>query len=288
MLGGERLIYDALEQAVKTPLRYGEPLHEMIGNEAAQDYLCFVLQTTAAGLLKGQSLALIRDQVRAELFNHFRSAEQRLLSDINSHAGIIVQLAGRLCGALRQETGGAKDALARNASQAKLAESRADEIVRETRLTMRRIPGMDIFCRILEVADDAADDLEESAFLAGLLFGCAGPPELPAALLALSDCLAEGARVYQRAIAAAQHVHRGGERENMQRFLEAIDRMVTIEHQTDEQERAVTVALVGSDTDCRHLHLLSGIADHLEAAADALLRASLILRDHVMSEVMFA
>jgi uncharacterized protein Yka (UPF0111/DUF47 family) len=288
MLGGERLIYDALEQAVKTPLRYGEPLHEMIGNEAAQDYLCFVLQTTAAGLLKGQSLALIRDQVRAELFNHFRSAEQRLLSDISSHAGIIVQLAGRLRGALRQDSGGAKDALAQNASQAKLAESRADEIVRETRLTVRRIPGMDIFCRILEVADDAADDLEESAFLAGLLSGCAGPPERPAALLALSDCLAEGTQVFQRAIAAAQHVHRGGERENMQRFLEAIDRMVTIEHQTDEQERAVTVALVGSDTDCRHLHLLSGIANHLEAAADALLRASLILRDHVMSEVMFA
>jgi hypothetical protein len=73
-LGGERLVYDALEQAVKTPLRYGEPLHKMIGIDVSQDYLCYVLQTTAGGLLKGQSAALIRDQVRAELFNHFGRA----------------------------------------------------------------------------------------------------------------------------------------------------------------------------------------------------------------------
>jgi uncharacterized protein Yka (UPF0111/DUF47 family) len=189
---------------------------------------------------------------------------------------------------LRQETGGAKDALVQNALQAKLAESRADDIVRETRRTVRRIPGMDVFCRILEVADDAADDLEEASFLAGLLKGCAGTSELPASLLALANCAADGAQVFQRTIVAAKHVHRGGERENMQRFLEAVDRMVTIEHQTDEQERAVSVALVRSEIDPRRLHLVSGVANHLEAAADALLRASLMLRDHVMGEVMFA
>jgi len=74
----------------------------------------------------------------------------------------------------------------------------------------------------------------------------------------------------------------------MQQFLEAVDRMVTIEHQTDEQERAVTVALIKSDIDCRHLHLVNGIAGHLESAADALLRASLMLRDRVLGEVIFA
>jgi uncharacterized protein Yka (UPF0111/DUF47 family) len=286
-LGGERLVYDALEQAVKTPLRYGEPLHEMIGTDVAQDYLCYVLQTTAAGLLKGQSAALIRDQVRAELFNHFRSAEQRLLADAGRHAGIVVQLAGGLRTALRQEAASGQDALARNAARAKLAESRADEIVKETRLTVRRIPGTEVFRRILEVADDAADDLEDSAFLAGLFSGRASCLELPAPLLGLADLLVDGAQAFQRAIGAAQYVHRGGPRENMQQFLEAIDHVVTLEHQTDERERAVTVALVDADMDCRHLHLISGIAGHLESAADALLRASLMLRDHVLGEVMF-
>jgi uncharacterized protein Yka (UPF0111/DUF47 family) len=287
-LGGERLVYDALEQAVKAPLRYGEPLHEMIGIDVAQDYLCYVLQTTAGGLLKGQSAALIRDQVRAELFNHFRSAEQRLLADADRHASIVVQLARGLRTALRQGAASGTDALARNAARAKLAESRADDIVRQTRLTVRRIPGTEVFCRILEVADDAADDLEDSVFLAELLSARAACLELPASLLELADLIVDGAQAFQRAIGAAQHIHRGGPRENMQQFLEAIDHVVGVEHQTDERDRAVTVALVDSDGDYRHLRLIEGIAGHLEAAADALLRASLMLRDHVLGEVMFA
>lgn len=285
-LGGERLVNDALEQAVETPLRYGEPLHEMIGKDVAQDYLCYVLQTAANGLLKGQSVALIRDQARAELFNHFRSAEQRLLAHAGRHASIIVQLAGGLRAALRQSTS-CEEALTRNAAKAKQAESRADDIVEETRLTVRRIPGTEVFRRILEVADDAVDDLEDSAFLAGLLSCHATPLDLPAPPLGLADLLVDGARAFQLAIDSAQYVHRGGERENMQKFLEAVDHLATIEHQTDEREREVTAALVGSDVDCRHLHLLSGIATHFESAADALLRASLILRDHVLGEVMF-
>jgi uncharacterized protein Yka (UPF0111/DUF47 family) len=285
-LGGERLVYDALEQAVKTPLRYGEPLHEMIGKDVAQDYLCYVLQTAASGLLKGQSVALIRDQVRAELFNHFRSTEQRLLALAGRHANIIVQLAGGLRATLRQAAS-SEEALTGNAAKAKQAESRADEIVKETRLTVRRIPGTEVFRHILEVADDAVDDLEDSAFLAGLLSCHATPLDLPVPLLGLADLLVDGARAFQLAIGSAQYVHRGGERENMQKFLEAVDHLVTIEHQTDEREREVTAALVGSDVDCRHLHLLSGIATHFESAADALLRASLILRDHVLGEVMF-
>jgi uncharacterized protein Yka (UPF0111/DUF47 family) len=285
--GGERLVYDALEQAVKTPLRYGEPLHEMIGADVAEDYLRYVLQTTANGCLKGQSAALIRDQVRAELFNHFRSAEQGLLADASRHASIVVQLASGLRAALQQEAASGNDLLAQNAARAKLAESRADEIVKETRLTVRRIPGTEVFRRILEVADDAADDLEDSAFLAGLLSARAMRTELPSPLVGLADLLVDGAQTFQRAIGAAQYVHRGGPRENMQQFLEAIDHVVTVEHQTDERERAVTVALVGSDIDCRHFRLIDGIASHLESAADALLRASLMLRDHVLGEVMF-
>jgi uncharacterized protein Yka (UPF0111/DUF47 family) len=287
ILGGERLVYDALEQAVKTPLRYGEPLHEMIGADVAQEYLCYVLQTTATGLLKTQSSALIRDQVRAELFNHFRSAEQRLLADAGRHASLIVQLASGLRTGLRPEAASGRDALTQNAARAKLAETRADEIVKETRLTVRRIPGTEIFCRILEVADDAADDLEDSAFLAGLLSGRATRLEAPVALLALSDLLVEDAQAFQRALGAAQHIHRGGAREHMQQFLEAVDHVATIEHETDEQERAVTAALVGSQIDCREFHLVSGISGHLESAADALLRASLMLRDHVLGEIMF-
>jgi len=63
--------------------------------------------------------------------------------------------------------------------------------------------------------------------------------------------------------------------------------LVTVEHQTDARERDVTVALIASPIDSRQLHLFGEIARHLEEAADAMLRAGLMLRDHIMGNVMF-
>ncbi|MGO8919485.1 MAG: DUF47 family protein [Stellaceae bacterium] len=287
-LGGERLIYDALEQAVKTPLRYGEPLHEMIGADVAQEYLRFVLQIAATGLLRDQSEALIRDRIRAELFTHFRSAEQRLLAACSGHAEIVSQLANGLRAALRQGAAERGDALAQRAGRAKLWESRADDVVKEMRSTVRRISGTEIFCRIVETADDAADNLEDATFLTRLLFDSVPPAALPEPLLVLADLLADGTQAFRQAMETAQYVHRGGERDAVQRFLEAAERVVTLEHQTDERERAVTTALMKTPLDSRQLYLLGGIAHHLEAAADALLHASLKLRDHILGDVTFA
>ena len=56
-LGGERLIYEALELASSIPLRYGEPLHEILGREQTMEYLQFVLRTASKGLLAGYSPA---------------------------------------------------------------------------------------------------------------------------------------------------------------------------------------------------------------------------------------
>jgi uncharacterized protein Yka (UPF0111/DUF47 family) len=161
-------------------------------------------------------------------------------------------------------------------------------VVKDLRTTVRRISGTETFCQIIETADDAADDLEDAAFLAKLLFETAMLDALPEPLLVLSDLLADGAQAFRRTIDAAQYVHRGGERDAVQRFLEAADRVVTVEHQSDERERAVTVKLMTMALDARQLHLLSAIARHLESAADALLIASLKLRDHVLGDVISA
>lgn len=287
-LGGERLIYDALEQAVKAPLRYGEPLHVMLGADVARDYLRFVLQIAATGLLHGQSDALIRDSVRAELFTHFRSAEQRLLADLSRHADIISQLSAGLRSAFRRSAAERAEALAQHATRAKQWESRADDVVKELRSTVRRISGTEIFRAIVETADDAADHLEDAAFLTRLLFDTAPPTELPEPLLVLADLLADGCQAFRRTMDSAQYVHRGSDRDAVQRFLEAADRVVAVEHQTDERYRAVTTALMSADLNHRQFYALGEIAHHLETAADALMLASFKLRDHVLGDVMFA
>ncbi len=284
-LGGERLIYDALEQAVKTPLRYGEPLYEMIGLDAARDYLRYALQTCSAGLRQGQSAALISDQLRAELFNHFRSAEQRLLADAGRHARIVLQLAQAVAGAVHHAT--EAGALERNAAQAKRLESKADEIVRTTRQTVRRISGTEILGKLVEIADDAADALEDAAFLGGLLASTCRL-QLPDPLVGLAELLVETAEAYCKAVETAGQVRHGGARETMRDFLEAIDRVAVDEHRTDEQERLVTLSLIQDKADAHLLYLAGGMAGHLEEAADALARAALTLRDHVLGDVMFA
>jgi len=50
----------------------------------------------------------------------------------------------------------------------------------------------------------------------------------------------------------------------------------------------VTVAALNKATDFRELHLLSQIRQGLGEASDSLKRASLILRDHVLGDVLAA
>ncbi|HUZ75919.1 MAG TPA: hypothetical protein VMU87_23270 [Stellaceae bacterium] len=53
-------------------------------------------------------------------------------------------------------------------------------------------------------------------------------------------------------------------------------------------ERAVTTILMNAPLDCRPLHMLTAMSHHLEAAAAALLCASLKRRDHILGDVMLA
>ena len=287
-LGGERLVYDALERAVRTPLRYGEPLHEMIGAEAARDFLRFVLEAASTGLGEGRSEMLIGDRIRVELFNHFRTAEQRLLADAARHADIVIRIANGLETALRHGPACDGARRRRNAAEAKALETEADEIVKATRSTVRRIAGTEIFGRTLEIADDAADALEDASFLAGLLADAAEGSELPPPLIELAGLVREGSDAYRRFLELAPDMHRGAAREAIEKFLGTIEELVSIEHRTDAKEREVTSMLLASAADWRRFHVLSGVARHLERTLDALLHASLMLRDHVLGDIMFA
>jgi uncharacterized protein Yka (UPF0111/DUF47 family) len=152
---------------------------------------------------------------------------------------------------------------------------------------VRRIAGTEIFRRIVEIADDAADELEDASFLAAVAIDGGVNAPLPPPLIELAQVVLDGARSFQRTVQIAPAVHRGGGHEPVQDFLEAADRVVTMEHQTDLRERDVTVALMAVPIDCRQLYLVDAITRHLEEAADSLLRASLTLRDYILGEAMF-
>jgi uncharacterized protein Yka (UPF0111/DUF47 family) len=136
---------------------------------------------------------------------------------------------------------------------------------------------------LLEAADDAADELEDAAFLLNLdtLEGKTLP-----SLQSLADLLVEASQEWIKALGHAAQIGRSASAAEAEDFLMAIDRVTAFEHDADEAQRRVAATAIQHATDFRQLHLFAAIGGKLEAAADALKHASLILREHVLEDVI--
>ncbi len=69
-------------------------------------------------------------------------------------------------------------------------------------------------------------------------------------------------------------------------FLAAIARIAELEHAADDAQRKLAADGIRHARDCRQLHLFTAVGGKLEAAADALKHASLILREQVLEHVV--
>ena len=283
-LGGEQLLYEAIEFAQQT-LRYGEKLHEALGAEQALDYLKFVLRVSTEGLLQGRSERFIRDEVKTELARRFHGAQQSLLSLASSHAALIFELAtGLRDGLLAFGEGRAN--LDAAAARAQHWEQEADGLVTRVRSLVRRMHKPEVYSDLLHEADDVADALEEAAFVASFLPKFEMPSEILAPVGRLADLLVEGAQEIVKMFEAAGQVRRDGAREDFDDFLESVDRLIRIEHETDKVEREARGLLLMQAPDFRVHQLVGTLARLLEEAADALSRTALKLRDHLVNDVM--
>jgi uncharacterized protein Yka (UPF0111/DUF47 family) len=138
---------------------------------------------------------------------------------------------------------------------------------------------------VTEHADDGADCLEEAAFL--LTLARSEPPR--GVLRALERLAAEAlltSREYVKTVECATVVQAGGAREDINDFLEAVDRTVELEHATDETEREVLAGLARGNDAAGPAWLYVDLASCLEESADALARSALMLRDHLLAEVI--
>jgi uncharacterized protein Yka (UPF0111/DUF47 family) len=285
--GGEQVIYDALGFVAKAQISLGARLDEVLGREAAFEYMKFVVKSCTRGLLEGRSEGLIQDEIRAELVNYFHSAQQSLLDVAAEHAALSIEIAyGIRDGLLNAHSPDAAQLFARNAVRAKDWEHRADELVNHARGLVRRSERADFYRALIENADDVADELEEAAFHLTLMPHEDRSAALYQPLSSLAALVVEGAQEYLKALETARTLHRGGPREDMQDFLEAIHRIIGSERQGDTAQRIVKKTLMESAVDCRQLFMFSECARNLEAATDALMHTGLQLRDFVMSEVI--
>ncbi|MGD1098568.1 MAG: phosphate transport regulator, partial [Bryobacteraceae bacterium] len=71
--GGPRLINQAIEETAGSAMHFGDRLCDVLGNDAALDFVRFVFQSATQALRDHQSSGLLRDRIRAELQAHFSS-----------------------------------------------------------------------------------------------------------------------------------------------------------------------------------------------------------------------
>lgn len=287
-LGGAQLVNRAIEDTAGSAIHFGDRLCDVLGDAAALDFLRFVLRTAMEGLRDHQSPGLIHDRVRAELQAHLSSEGKRLLQLAAEHAAMIFEIATLARDGIRNiGAGETNEKLQRLARRARQFEQKADQLVAASLDAVERRPEYTPLFRLLEIADNAADELEEVAFLMELLVASQPGGEVLDALGALAGSLVEAAQEWIKALTHAAHIDKtGAAQDDIRDFLTSIDALVALEHRADDAERALTYSAVQRARDFRQLHIYSKMADSLEEASDALKWAGLKARDYLLGHVL--
>jgi uncharacterized protein Yka (UPF0111/DUF47 family) len=282
-LGGDQLVFDALRAGGRLALPPAGLLSDLLGPERTGEFLRFTLKAASEGLRDGRSEFLIRDEVSAELRHYIDTAHQWLLASAAEQSSLAVELA-LAARDLLAASGPSPDPelIERTVRRARKWEHRADQLVARGR---SRDPEAPSIRDLLVEADDIPDALEDAVYrLSLLLRHCPARPS--AALAELAELAAEGAREYLKAVETARRLERGSPREDVEDFLRAIDRVSRVEHDSDDAHRRSQAEVLDFTGDFREWHLTSRVADKFEEAADALLRAALLLRDYILGEVL--
>jgi uncharacterized protein Yka (UPF0111/DUF47 family) len=274
-LGGARPINQAIEATAGSSMHFGDRLCDVLGDTETLEFLRFVFRTSTEGLLSGVSRALLHDRIRVTLASHFSNEERQLLGLAADHAALIFEMACLVQGAAQGESRSSE----KSGRRAGRYEHDADLIVLKTREAVQRRPDYAVFLRVLEAADDAADELEDASFLANLRTLEGKPVET---LQNLADCLVEASQEWIKALGHAAQIGRNASAAETEDFLTALDRIHALEHAADDAQRMLAATAIEHAKDFRQLHLFTSIGVKLQTAADALKRASLILRDHVL------
>ncbi len=285
--GGEQMIFDSLQFVSRAPASFGARLDDVLGRAAAVSFMRYVVRTCAQGLAGGRPEGLIRDEVRAELVNYFRTAQESVLDVAAEHAAFALEIASGIRDALVNAGGpAAGEEIARNARRAKAWEHRADELVNEARAQARHSERAQSYRDLIEVADDVVDELEEAAFHLALVPSDGKGEAMFAALRPLAALAVESVQEYLKAVETARTLHRGSPREDTQDFLEAIHRIMTLERRSDEIHRAAKGLVPLQAGSYGSLFGFIECARNLESATDALMHTALHLRDAVLGELV--
>ncbi len=286
-IGGEQALGEAVEYAAGSQLRYGQRLDGLINEEAAAAFLKDAMRLAAVGLRQRRSRRNILDEIKARLAGSFESERLGIFKLAGDHAAIGYDLAFGLVEVLSRCGGAAgADVCRRLAVRASGWEARADLILNEARDDIRRFARPRALREFMEYADDAIDELEEAAAILELAELTSPSSAALDRVRGLAELALASAQELVKCIACAATITRSDIRDDLDEFIDALERLIAIEHQADTALRDIRRWLVVANPEQRQILVLRELAQALEAATDAHAHAGQELRTYLMEEVI--
>ena len=282
-LGGADLVFEAIRHVAAGHIPYGARLDAVLGAEESVDFLRRVLKEASRGLRSGRSARLIRDQIQADLAQHFESAESAVLTIVERHLGLSRALASAIWTILAHpSTGVERQSLARRAMR---MEAKADRLTLAARDACSRLRDEKELRFVVDEVENAADALDEGAFLISLLPEGEQARSLCEQLTELADLATRSTGELVKAVAATTRLPEG-QRVDAAFALQAIDAVAQLERNADLAERGALAAFFAKGGgDAKALMLGIEIARTIEHATDCLAHAAHALRDRVLEEL---
>lgn len=280
-VGGERLIFAAMQAAGEGAFRIGDRLDEVIGAADAHAFLVAVMRLASDALRRGQPAALVADETRMLLAQHVRhrSSEFDLLAE---HASYCQALAQAVSDGLAHGAERSGKAAGELAARSKGWERKADHLVMQARDKAERQPRWRPVARLVEQSDDVADALEEAAFLISLIADHhlkGWNDDVRKVLARLAATVLQATQDQVKALAIARTLGSNSEAADNDAFLGATWRVLQAERQCDALLRDARRVILGAVQDAPSLMLANDLAGTLELASDRLLVAAYALRD---------
>ncbi len=280
-VGGERLIFAAMQAAGEGAFRIGDRLDEVIGVADAHAFLVAVMRLACDALRRGQPAALVADETRMLLAQHVRqrTSEFDLLAE---HASYCQTLAQAVSDGLAHGAERSGKAAGELAARSKAWERKADHLVMQAREKAERQPRWRPVAKLVEQSDDVADALEEAAFLISLMADHhlkGWNDDVRKVLARLAATVLQATQDQVRALAIARTLGNNSEAADNDAFLGATWRVLQAERQCDALLRDARRVILGAVQDAPSLMLANDLAGALELASDRLLAAAYALRD---------
>ena len=281
-LGGNELLGAAVRSAAPTRIGFGERLDQVLGRDAAINFLKATLQISTEALLAGQSSRLARDRIGADLVRHLDRVDSALLAIVLRQIG----LAHDIAMAVFHHIGDAKadpTAGKQLAARASRIEQKADRIAFEARAEIARLNARPIIGELVDRVEEAIDELEQAAFIASLSPGLTDAA-LRSALAALSSIAVSTAEIAASGLAAAAEVQEG-RRADSEDALAAVARLIDAEHDADARERDITARVFAGGLDVAASLSALELARAIERSTDRFAGFGHLLRRYTMSDL---